>query len=153
MQCYSIHTLTEGLSNPLLHQHHVKVIRGQNKSKFFKGHLGGLYFFFFIFRARFDFSSIFYTWGIEMSQHCQGPFWPLALTFWGHHQLLRATGPKGLPYFDHWRWYLNHYQLIKSNFKAPSEEIWNLIGSILTHQERASPYIKGVMISYFTALL
>ena len=50
--------------------------------------LGGPSFFFFFFRVRFGISDIFYTSGIEMSQHVQGPFewsnilWALT-KFWG----------------------------------------------------------------------
>ena len=42
---------------------------------------------FCFFRARFHFSNILYTSGIEMSQHFQG-------LFVGPHQLLRAIGPR-----------------------------------------------------------
>ena len=51
---------------------------------------------FFFFRARFDFCNIFYTSGIEMSQHFQGPFGPLLLSlhFEGPHQIFRVIGPR-----------------------------------------------------------
>ena len=46
----------------------------------------------FFFRVRFGFSNIFYTSGIEMSQHFQGPSGQFVLTFCGPN--LRAIGPR-----------------------------------------------------------
>ena len=52
------------------------------------------------FRARFGISNIFYTSGIEVSYHFQGPFGPLVLIFCGLLPNFEGNWPKGLPYCD-----------------------------------------------------
>ena len=54
-------------------------------------------FFCFFFQGQICFSNIFYTSGIEMSQHFQGPFGPLVLTFCGPSPNFKGSWPEGPP--------------------------------------------------------
>ena len=52
------------------------------------------------FRARSSFHDTFCTLGIEMSQHFQGPFGPLVLTFSGPSPNFEGNWPVGMSYFN-----------------------------------------------------
>ena len=75
----------------------------------------------FFFRAIFGCSNIFYTSCIEISQHCQGPFGPLVLTFCGALPNFEGNWPRSPPSTPG---FINNFSIKFSTIVRISRVLW-----------------------------